>query len=463
MPVLPQSAADRYREQQQVTRVVLTAAQAIWGTRPPADFDAWFADHVAQLVALLVAGQRRAAAGADEYVAATLEELGTPVAPDVVVDPTPLFGVASDGRPLDSLLYGAVIRTKAAVAESSETGVVAAAQAWAGPGLHALLERMQVQVADADRAATGLSITARDRVGYVRMMNPPSCARCAVLAGRWYRYNDGFRRHPQCFPAGTIVSGPSVEAATRRWYEGELVTLTTASGQKLSLTGNHPVLTRRGWVPANLLEEGDEVVRSTATEGATPLVVPHQNQVPAFIEDVWRAMSVGGLCRMPSTPENFHGDGQGGEVDVVRADGSLRRRNGATFLEEVSEEFLSGRVVFPQRLLAKGGSQFVDLGHPAHSRGSIGGESLLSPLFLSHSGGPELGGFAAVAGRYACGHQSRSDDFAGHAVLPAERELAGAGEVGIDDVRYGHLDGPRWDAPAVPFSVEGRDCHSSEP
>ncbi|MGW0043467.1 VG15 protein [Rhodococcus sp. NPDC003348] len=198
MSTLPLASADHYREQQQVTRVVLAAAQAIWGTRAPADFDSWFDDHVDQLTGLLTAGQRRAAAGADEYVATTLEELGTPVSPDVEIDPTPLFGVASDGRPLGSLLYGAVIRTKAAVAASSESNTVAASQAWNGPGLHALLERVQVQVADADRAATGMAIAARDRVGYVRMVNPPSCARCAVLAGRWYRYNTGFRRHPQC-------------------------------------------------------------------------------------------------------------------------------------------------------------------------------------------------------------------------------------------------------------------------
>src|SRR5690606_32784856 len=34
--------------------------------------------------------------------------------------------------------------------------------------------------------------------GYTRMLNPPSCSRCAILAGRWFRWNDGFQRHPQC-------------------------------------------------------------------------------------------------------------------------------------------------------------------------------------------------------------------------------------------------------------------------
>jgi hypothetical protein len=34
--------------------------------------------------------------------------------------------------------------------------------------------------------------------GYVRMLNPPSCSRCAVLAGKFYRWNRGFERHPNC-------------------------------------------------------------------------------------------------------------------------------------------------------------------------------------------------------------------------------------------------------------------------
>ena len=37
----------------------------------------------------------------------------------------------------------------------------------------------------------------RKNVGYVRMLNPPSC-RCSVLAGRFYRWNNGFLRHPKC-------------------------------------------------------------------------------------------------------------------------------------------------------------------------------------------------------------------------------------------------------------------------
>ncbi|WP_419404267.1 hypothetical protein, partial [Micrococcus sp. F3Y] len=57
---------------------------------------------------------------------------------------------------------------------------------------------VKTTVTDAARVAAGADMAARPRVqGYVRMLNPPSCPRCVVLAGRFYRWNAGFRRHPQ--------------------------------------------------------------------------------------------------------------------------------------------------------------------------------------------------------------------------------------------------------------------------
>jgi hypothetical protein len=54
------------------------------------------------------------------------------------------------------------------------------------------------QVQDAARAAAGVSIAARPHIGYVRMLNPPSCSRCVIQAGKFFRYNEGFQRHPRC-------------------------------------------------------------------------------------------------------------------------------------------------------------------------------------------------------------------------------------------------------------------------
>jgi hypothetical protein len=53
-------------------------------------------------------------------------------------------------------------------------------------------------VQDAGRAAESVASTVRPNIWHVRYLSPPSCGRCAVLAGRIYRYSEGFQRHPNC-------------------------------------------------------------------------------------------------------------------------------------------------------------------------------------------------------------------------------------------------------------------------
>lgn len=162
-PVLD-SAVEHYARQQRLTAAAVLAVQREWKRGPLA---------VAQV---LTAFQILAARDAADSVPLMLEEqhIDAPAAGAVVA--TSVAGVASDGRPLDTL-----------------TDLAATyGQAWLG-----LVAATQVQ--DAARSASGLSIAARPRVGgWVRMMNPPSCSRCAVLAGKWFRWNQGFQRHPRC-------------------------------------------------------------------------------------------------------------------------------------------------------------------------------------------------------------------------------------------------------------------------
>jgi hypothetical protein len=54
-------------------------------------------------------------------------------------------------------------------------------------------------VADSGRSAMGAYTASRaHEVGNIRTLTPPSCSRCAILAGRYYRWSDAFQRHPQC-------------------------------------------------------------------------------------------------------------------------------------------------------------------------------------------------------------------------------------------------------------------------
>lgn len=77
-------------------------------------------------------------------------------------------------------------------------------------------------IQDAGRAAEQVAVAVRPRVGWVRQLSPPSCSRCAVLAGRVYRYSDGFMRHPHdnCVTVpvrdGDTAQVPDVEGMARK-------------------------------------------------------------------------------------------------------------------------------------------------------------------------------------------------------------------------------------------------------
>lgn len=106
--------------------------------------------------------------------------------------PERLVGVAADGRPLPTLLYQPAVTALRAI-EAGRTPQQAAVLG--GTQLDMIV---RTQIADTGRVATGVEIAATPTLGYVRMLNPPSCSRCAILAGRFYRWNVGFQRHPRC-------------------------------------------------------------------------------------------------------------------------------------------------------------------------------------------------------------------------------------------------------------------------
>jgi hypothetical protein len=144
------------------------------------------------LVTVTSAAQLAAATAGTNYVPTVLAEQGIDIAAEVTVRPQAFAGVASDGRDLSTLLEGAVRISKRAVGNGSDGGdALAMGQRWLDMAL-------QTIVTDAGRDATAAEIIARPTVEWVRMVNPPCCSRCAVLAGRVYKWNNGFARHPRC-------------------------------------------------------------------------------------------------------------------------------------------------------------------------------------------------------------------------------------------------------------------------
>lgn len=203
---LPSSAEAYARDQRLEIQAAVAATLRQWRRMGP-EFDASYAQIEGNLLAITDLAQARVAAGAQLYIPAVLAETGqkAAVAPrfDVLADS--LVGTAGDGMPTDSLLYGAVTHAKSAVgAGATVTEALSSSSAWISTAVGTLLS-------DTGRASEQLATAARPVTGWVRMLNPPSCGRCVELAGKRFRHNQGFQRHPGCdcrhVPASESVAG----------------------------------------------------------------------------------------------------------------------------------------------------------------------------------------------------------------------------------------------------------------
>lgn len=150
----------------------------------------------------------------------------------------------------------------------------------------------------------------------------------------------------QCFLPGTQIQG-DLQGAIVRTYQGVAVELTTNSNRRLSVTGNHPILTERGWVRADCLNVGDNVISyglpvngidinngsiQVNNDDAIPTV---ENLFDAFISKAFRFSG--------SSTLKFYSDIANGEIDVDVADDRLLLNVASDVLQSVEQvEFIRG-------------------------------------------------------------------------------------------------------------------------
>lgn len=263
------------------------------------------------------------------------------------------------------------------------------------------LGRVRAVTAAATDPQLAMRDTARmlDRYGYRRVADGDACSFCQAVNGAYVKGN-GFvmALHPHCVVGSTRIasdlspSGLSTETAslrgaqavTRRWYSGEVVVLQTASGHVLTVTPNHPILTGRGWVAAGLLQEGDSVVSAFGRDGEHG-GVPNEEDMPPRIEDCFRPDGVSAFITMPLAAEQFHGDGEHGNVDVVALDSRLDAGDLAAIFQPSQQSALPSRFGLSVPFAGGRGS--------AH-RGFLRGLSALRGVCARHAGMAFLDAFA---------------------------------------------------------------------
>ena len=121
-----------------------------------------------------------------------LAEQGVYITPHALANPNAFAGWAPSGLDIASYFQSPVfaalhaIRTGSSPLEALEYG------------RNLLVMLTSLAVMDTARQAESLDITSRPKVGYVRVESASCCDRCMLLAGKWFRFNEGFLRHPHC-------------------------------------------------------------------------------------------------------------------------------------------------------------------------------------------------------------------------------------------------------------------------
>lgn len=188
---IPTSAVEHYNQQRRLAEATLRRTRSLW-RQVGVDFDAGWARVSDELASTVQAAQYEAAQDGVDYLPKVLAQTGQNASKLEPIAPAAFAGVNRWGAPVSGVLHSAVIRAKQSVAAGyAPTAALLQGQKFLNIAVPSL-------IADASSGAVQAGITSAGIGGYVRMLNAPSCHRCIILAGRWYRWNKGFERHPKC-------------------------------------------------------------------------------------------------------------------------------------------------------------------------------------------------------------------------------------------------------------------------
>lgn len=148
--------------------------------------------------------------------------------------------------------------------------------------------------------------------------------------------------HPNCLVPGGAVLGEGIVSESRRLYSGEVVRLKTASGNEIAVTPNHPILTDRGFIPADSLVEGDKIIEASGEYARLIGQAPDNIDIPTVVDEKFHSLVqtiCGASCRVKGTAEQFHGDGcPDSEVEIVFADRFRANKREAVGNEKIVEK-----------------------------------------------------------------------------------------------------------------------------
>lgn len=192
MTTTPRVSSSHYDEQRRLGVVAARELTRLWG-RVGTDFDRDWYPLIPEAAAAVTVAQTAAAVTSANYAPRLLQGFDFDAPPVGDIDTTAFAGTNKHGRPVAEVLAGATTYAKNLVGHGwAARDALTSTRDW-------LTSTGLTLVGDTGRSVVGSDITQRPNAsGYVRMLNGPSCPRCVILAGKWFRWNEGFLRHPRC-------------------------------------------------------------------------------------------------------------------------------------------------------------------------------------------------------------------------------------------------------------------------
>lgn len=179
MPPSLSQARNHYQRQARIAAAAVTAVRRLFRANRP----------LSEVVATVAAYQYASASTSAASIA------GAAGSQTPLVAAERFTGVSSAGFSVAEPIVALIDRFEPAPLEPLPANWWADAEKFMG-SLETLIAS---EVADAGRSAASVEMVTRPTwQNYVRVLTPPSCPRCAILAGRVYRDLDGFKRHPGC-------------------------------------------------------------------------------------------------------------------------------------------------------------------------------------------------------------------------------------------------------------------------
>ncbi len=184
-----------------------------------------------------------------------------------------------------------------------------------------------------------------------------------------------FSTCPVCVTGDSVVSGPKAVLGMRRKYSGDIVSISTAFGNRLSGTPEHAILTGKGWVKLQDIEPGDEIISKIDVDTGifAGSVAPDKIQMPSRIDDVCKTFSPIPKINIFDSPAgcDLNDDIMNGvaiyqptnsKIGVVGSNCGLMKKLYASLGKFFRYNFFTCRIREAFRLLCKSSSKFCFVG-----------------------------------------------------------------------------------------------------